>query len=202
MPTTTIKQQALEAIAQSMVDDKVCPELAKTATHLVPGEGSPNSEIVFIGEAPGRGEDVAGRPFVGAAGRLLNEMLESIGIAREDVYISNIVKYRPPGNRDPSPSEIEAFWPYLQKQLAVIKPKLIVTLGRHATGLFIPGLSISQEHGRPKRKGGQVYLPLYHPAAALYQGSLKQTLMDDFAKIPQILKLIDQSNNREPKYAQ
>ena len=190
MPTTTTKAQQLEAVARAMIDDKVCPELAKDANHLVPGDGNPDADIVFIGEAPGRDEDLQGKPFVGAAGRLLNEMLESIGLARQDVYISNVVKYRPPGNRDPLPAEIKAFWPYLGKQLAVIKPKLIVTLGRHATNLFIPGLSISQDHGQPKRKGSQVYLPLYHPAAALYQGSLKETLMADFAKIPQILKLI------------
>ncbi len=193
MTTTTTKHQALAAIAQAMVDDQVCPELAKTATQLVPGEGNPDSDIVFIGEAPGRDEDLQGRPFVGAAGRLLVEMLASIGYTREDVYISNIVKYRPPGNRDPMPDEIKSFWPYLQQQLAVIRPKLIITLGRHATSLFLPDLAISRDHGQPKRKAGQVYLPLYHPAAALYQHSLKETLTADFAKIPQILKLIKPS---------
>jgi DNA polymerase len=145
---------------------------------------------MFIGEAPGKNEDLQGEPFVGAAGKFLNEMLASIGLQRSDIYISNIVKYRPPDNRDPTPEEIEAFVPYLQKQIAVIKPKLVVFLGRHSMNVFLPELRISQAHGQPVRKAGQVYLPLFHPAAALYNPQMRVTLLEDFALIPAILKKI------------
>ena len=184
------KQKQLDEIQQQILDDKVCPELAKTATQLVFGDGDPAAEIVFIGEAPGKNEDLQGKPFVGAAGKFLNEMLEMIDLKREDVYITNIVKYRPPNNRDPLPDEKAAFLPYLQEQLGIIKPKLIVTLGRHSMDVLLPGLKISRVHGQPKRYGGQVYLPLFHPAAALYNGDMRQPLIDDFAKIPAIITLI------------
>lgn len=184
------KQTALEQIAADIVTSNICPDLAKTATQLVFGEGNPDADIVFIGEAPGKREDETGKPFVGAAGRFLDEMLESIGLGREDIYITNIVKYRPPGNRDPLPSEKQEFLPYLAEQIKVIEPKLIVTLGRHSMEVLLPGLKISECHGQPKRYNGQVYLPLFHPAAALYNGGLRQTLLDDFARIPAILKKI------------
>lgn len=187
------KQQQLDDIKQQILDDKVCPELAKSATQLVFGDGNAEAEIVFIGEAPGKNEDLQGLPFVGAAGKFLNEMLEMIGLKREDVYITNIVKYRPPNNRDPYPEEKQEFLPYLEKQLEVIKPVLVVTLGRHSLNCFLPELSISQVHGQPKRYKGQVYLPLFHPAAALYNGAMRQTLIDDFAKIPAIIKLTKKS---------
>src|SRR3989344_5244173 len=184
------KQAKLDAIAKDIVEQNICPELAKDATQLVFGEGNPDAELVFIGEAPGKNEDLQGKPFVGAAGKFLNEMLEMIGLKREDVYITNIVKYRPPNNRDPEPEEKKAFLPYLSEQLDIIKPKLIVTLGRHSMDALLPGLKISQVHGQPKRLKGRVYLPLFHPAAALYNGGMKQTLIDDFARIPLILKKI------------
>ncbi len=184
------KQTALEQIAADIVTSNICPDLAKTATQLVFGEGNPDADIVFIGEAPGKREDETGKPFVGAAGRFLDEMLESIGLGREDIYITNIVKYRPPNNRDPLPSEKQEFLPYLAEQIKVIEPKLIVTLGRHSMEVLLPGLKISECHGQPKRYNGQVYLPLFHPAAALYNGGLRQTLLDDFARIPAILKKI------------
>jgi len=184
------KQQKLDDIRKQILDEKVCPELAKTAIQLVFGDGNPGAEIVFIGEAPGKNEDEQGKPFVGAAGKFLNEMLEMIGLKRADVYITNIVKYRPPNNRDPYPEEKEAFLPFLRKQLEVIQPLVVITLGRHSLNCFLPELSISQVHGQPKRKGGQVYLPLFHPAAALYNGAMRQTLIDDFAKIPAIIKTI------------
>jgi uracil-DNA glycosylase family 4 len=187
------KQQKLDAIQQQILDEKLCLELAKTATQLVFGDGDPNAEIVFIGEAPGKNEDLQGKPFVGAAGKFLNEMLEMIGLKRSDVYITNIVKYRPPNNRDPLPEEKAAFLPFLQAQLKAIGPKLVVTLGRHSLNAFLPELSISQVHGQPKRMGGLVYLPLFHPAAALYNGAMRQTLIDDFAKIPAIIKLIQEN---------
>ena len=184
------KQQQLDDLAQKIVDDKVTPELAEQATQLVFGDGNPDSEIVFIGEAPGKNEDLQGKPFVGAAGRFLNEMLEMIHLERKDIYITNIVKYRPPNNRDPLPDEKNVFLPYLQEQLAIIQPKLIVTLGRHSMDVLLPGLKISQVHGQPKRYKEHVYLPLFHPAAALYNGGMRQTLIDDFALIPVILDKI------------
>ena len=181
------KQARLDDLATAIVAAKVTPELAASATQLVMGEGSADAEVVFVGEAPGAKEDELGRPFVGAAGKFLDEMLASINLDRDDVYITNIVKYRPPGNRDPSPAEIAAFKPYLLKQLAVIEPKLVVFLGRHAMNLFLPELKISQAHGRAFKKGKQVYMPLYHPAAALYNGGMRQQHLDDFAGIPLVL---------------
>jgi len=182
------KKDRLDQIKAEIIKDNICPDLAKQATQLVFGDGNPDSDLVFIGEAPGKNEDLQGLPFVGAAGKFLNEMLAMIGLERKDVYITNIVKYRPPANRDPRPAEKDEFLPYLKRQLEVIKPKLVITLGRHSLNCFLPELSISQVHGQPKRYSGQVYLPLFHPAAALYNGAMRQTLIDDFAKIPAILK--------------
>jgi uracil-DNA glycosylase len=190
------KQQQLDAIARQIVDDNICPELAEQATQLVFGGGNPDSEVVFIGEAPGKNEDLQGKPFVGAAGKFLDEMLESASLKRDDIYITNIVKYRPPSNRDPLPDEKKAFLPYLQSQLEVIAPKVVVTLGRHSTNCFLPDLQISKAHGQPKRVKLQfkkdvlevVILPLFHPAAALYNGGMRQTLIDDFSAIPIIIK--------------
>ncbi len=184
------KQAKLDKIKADILDKNICPELASSATQLVFGDGSADAEIVFIGEAPGKNEDIQGLPFVGAAGKFLNEMLETIGMKREDVYITNIVKYRPPENRDPSPEEKQAFLPFLQSQLETIKPKLVVTLGRHSMDSLLPGLQISKVHGQPKRFNGQVFLPLFHPAAALYNGSLRNTLIEDFVRIPKILAAI------------
>lgn len=165
------------------------------------GDGNPDADIVFIGEAPGKNEDEQGLPFVGASGKFLSEMLQTVGLERKDVYITNIVKYRPPNNRDPLPEEKKAFLPYLQRQLEVIAPKVVVTLGRHSTNCFLPDLQISKSHGEPKHISLQfkenkdvldvVILPLYHPAAALYNGGMRQTLLDDFANIPAILKKIN-----------
>lgn len=184
------KAGQLAAIAQEIEANKVTPHLQATATQLVFGVGNPDADIVFVGEAPGKNEDLQGEPFVGAAGKFLNEMLSSIGLQRQDIYISNIVKYRPPDNRDPTPEEIAEFKPYLLKQIAVIRPKLVVFLGRHSMNVFLPELKISQAHGQPVRKDGQVYLPLFHPAAALYNGAMRQTLLDDFQLLPAILKKI------------
>lgn len=180
----------LDNIKQQIIDDNVTPDLAASATQLVFGDGNPNSDLVFIGEAPGKSEDLQGIPFVGAAGKFLNEMLEMIGLTRKDVYITNIVKYRPPDNRDPLPEEKSAFLPYLEAQLEVIQPALTVTLGRHSLNCFLPDLQIGQVHGQPKRYNGRVYLPLFHPAAALYNGGLRQTLIDDFASIPNVIEKI------------
>lgn len=188
------KQTQLEQIATDIRTKNVCPGLAKTATNLVMGDGNLDAEIVFIGEAPGKNEDEQGLPFVGAAGKFLNEMLAAAGLERKDVYITNIVKYRPPGNRDPLPDEKAAFWPYLLKQLEIIQPKVVVTLGRHSMEYFLPGMKIGQIHGQPKRvKFGDsslVIMPLFHPAAALYNGSMRQTLIDDFLKVPTVVEQI------------
>ncbi len=188
----TDKQQQLDDLQAQLVTDNVCPELASQATQLVFGTGNANADIVCIGEAPGKHEDLQGKPFVGAAGKFLNEMLVSIGLEREDIYITNIVKYRPPNNRDPLPEEKKAFWPYLVRQLDIIQPKLVVTLGRHSMEYFLPEAKISAIHGQPKRitfgENKVVILPLFHPAAALYNGGMRQTLIDDFARIPLIVK--------------
>lgn len=191
------KQALLDQIKAEILRENVCPDLAETATNLVMGDGNIDADIVFIGEAPGKNEDLQGLPFVGAAGKFLNEMLATIGMDRSDVYITNIVKYRPPNNRDPLPDEKKAFWPYLTRQLAVLQPKIVVTLGRHSMEYFLPGKRITDVHGEPKRIsfGTQkvIILPLYHPAAALYNGSLRETLIDDFAGIPEIIKQINKS---------
>ncbi len=188
------QEEKLTALHNKILQDTVCPELAAQATQLVMGAGNADADIVLVGEAPGKNEDEQGLPFVGAAGKFLNEMLASAGMNREDVYITNIVKYRPPNNRDPSPEEKKAFWPYLLKQLQIIEPKIVVTLGRHSMEYFLPGQYISKIHGQPKRiqLGDHkiVIVPLYHPAAALYNGSMRQTLIDDFMRMPEIIAQI------------
>ena len=178
------KQALLDGLRQEIVDDKVCAELAAQATNLVIGDGNPDADIVFIGEAPGKSEDEQGLPFVGASGKFLNEMLAQAGLVRSDVYITNIVKYRPPNNRDPLPEEKHEFWPYLMRQLEIINPTVIITLGRHSMECFIPGAKISQQHGHAREvkyhDSTFMVIPLYHPAAALYNGGLRQVLIEDF----------------------
>lgn len=188
------KQREMDKLREQLIEADIAPELRKTALQLVMGDGNLDADVVFIGEAPGKNEDEQGIPFVGAAGKFLNEMLAAADMQRSDVYITNIVKYRPPNNRDPLPDEKKAFWPYLLKQLQIIKPKIIITLGRHSMEYFLPGMYISKIHGEPKRvKFGDesiVIVPLYHPAAALYNGGLRETLLDDFSRIPEIIKKI------------
>lgn len=244
------KQERLDQIKADIVKNNICPDLAQTATNIVFGDGNPNADIVFIGEAPGRQEDEQGLPFVGASGKFLSEMLGSINLRREEVYITNIVKYRPPNNRDPQPEEKAAFLPYLLQQIAVIEPLVVVTLGRHPMTCFLPNAKISEIHGQPKRiklqmpvgnervdamQGADEYrteqyekysegesesatqqratndsrvlssaqkqavmpliiLPLYHPAAALYNGGMRQTLQQDFSNIPETLAIIRNVN--------
>lgn len=191
------QQEQLSELAKIIIDKQICPELAMQATQLVMGDGNPNADIVLIGEAPGKNEDEQGLPFVGAAGKFLNEMLAAAGMDRSDVYITNIVKYRPPDNRDPLPQEKQEFWPYLARQLEIINPRAIVTLGRHSMEFFLPDAKISQIHGYGVRKKVKYHdgkdhewliVPLYHPAAALYNGSLRQTLVDDFVRVPSIIE--------------
>jgi uracil-DNA glycosylase len=184
-----------ESIRERIKKCRLCRLCELGAKQAVPGEGNPRAQVMFIGEAPGRDEDEQGRPFVGAAGKFLTQMLELAGYKREDVFITNVVKHRPPQNRDPLPDEIETCWPYLEAQIKAIKPKLIVLLGRHAMGRFLPGLKISQVHGRAKRAKGiwsekQVYFPVYHPAAALYNPGLREVHIRDMKKIPVLLKKI------------
>lgn len=172
-----------------MLERNVCPDLAKTATNIVPGSGNPDADIVFVGEAPGKNEDITGQPFIGAAGKVLERLLDSIGMTRDDVFITSIVKYRPPNNRDPKPEEKAAFLPFLMRQIDVIQPKLICPLGRHGMESFLPGAKIGQVHGQLQRDAeGRPILPLFHPAAALYNNSLLRTIEEDFLSIPQILK--------------
>ena len=170
--------------------------------NVVPGEGPADARIMFIGEGPGAKEDELGRPFVGAAGKFLDEMLGAINLKREDVYIANVVKCRPPQNRDPLPEEVSACWPWLMEQITIINPKLIVTLGRHSMERFLPNQKISAIHGQAMRReiegmGKQVFYTLYHPAAALYNGSMRETLLKDFKRIPKVLKAIEKENSPE-----
>lgn len=177
----------MEQVRLDILKDGVCADLADSAHTLVLGDGSLDADIVFIGEAPGKNEDEQGLPFVGAAGKFLNEMLASVDLKREDVYITNIVKYRPPGNRDPLPEEKREFIPYLLRQIDIIKPKIIATLGRHSMECFLPNKKISEVHGRRFKAvldGHDLdIVALYHPAAALYNGGLRQQLIDDFKNI-------------------
>ena len=188
------KQILLEQIKADIEKNNVCPDLAEQAKNLVMGDGNVDADIVFIGEAPGKNEDEQGLPFVGAAGKFLDEMLASAGIKRSDVYITNIVKYRPPNNRDPQEDEKKAFWPYLVRQLDVIQPQIVVTLGRHSMEYFLPNQKISLIHGQPKRipfgERKLVVVPLYHPAAALYNGGMRATLIEDFIKLPKIISIL------------
>jgi uracil-DNA glycosylase family 4 len=194
-PELQKRQRALAKIARQL-QQAPCP-LRKTATQAVPGEGSPMAKLFFIGEAPGRQEDETGRPFVGAAGKMLNELLSSIGLKREDIFVTSIEKFRPPNNRDPKPKEILACFPYLEAQIKVIKPAIIVTLGRHALRRMLEWekgqviedtISMDKLHGRLFRgPSGRLYFPIHHPAAILYQRSLKDVVQKDFRKLGKFL---------------
>lgn len=179
---------ALAELYQQIAACKDCEELARTRTQTVPGEGPEKAQIVFIGEAPGYHEDQQGRPFVGQAGQFLEQLLNSIGLKRSDVYICNVIKCRPPGNRDPLPVEIKNCQKWLDRQLELLSPKMIVTLGRYSLAKFFPGESISKIHGKAKRQGNVIYFAMYHPAAALHQQSLHQTIEEDMRKIPSLLR--------------
>lgn len=163
-------------------------ELCRTRTQAVPGNGNPEAEILFVGEAPGFHEDRQGLPFVGAAGQFLNEMLDKIGLSRADVFVTNVVKCRPPGNRDPLPDEMAACSAFLDEQIALIKPKVIVTLGRFSMARWFPNERISRIHGQARRFGEVTVVPMYHPAAALHQQSLRATVEADMMKLPRILE--------------
>ena len=162
-------------------------EIAKYRTKVVPGEGAEDADIMFIGEAPGWHEDQQGRPFVGPAGLYLDQLLASINLKREQVYIANVIKCRPPQNREPLPSEIHNCCKWLERQIELIRPKMIVTLGRYSMEMFFPGKSISKIHGTAQKRDNIIYYAMYHPAAALHQQSLRQTIEADMLKIPSLL---------------
>lgn len=176
----------LDQIAAQVRTCQRCP-LARGRTHAVPGEGSPNAEILFIGEGPGFHEDRLGRPFVGASGNLLEELLGAIGMTRDQVFIANVVKCRPPDNRDPLPEEIAACKPYLDEQEAAIKPRIVVTLGRFSMQRYFAGQSITRIHGQVKRQGDTAYVPMFHPAAALRNPQWMAEIRKDFAQLPALL---------------
>lgn len=184
------KQPQLQELKEKMQADSSLP-LRNQATQLVFGEGNPDTKLYFLGEAPGYWEDQKGRPFVGQAGKLLDQTLESISLKREDVYISNVVRFRPPENRDPLPEELAAFDPYVDREIEIINPQIIVTLGRFSMGKFLPGVKISQVHGKIQKihwKGKEMtIIPMYHPAAALRNGDVMRQFKEDFKVIPQIL---------------
>ena len=187
MAEIEIRQNALADLDRQVHACQACP-LGAQRTHAVPGEGPVGAEIVFIGEAPGYYEDQQGRPFIGAAGHFLERLLASIELKRTDVFIANIVKCRPPGNRDPSPEEISTCSQWLTSQLEILRPKLVVTLGRYSLARFLPGTPIGKIHGEIRTVGELSVVPMYHPAAALHQGGLRRTIEDDFRRIPAYLQ--------------
>ena len=180
----------------------LCP-LAQARTRAVPGEGPEDAAIMFVGEAPGFHEDKSGRPFVGAAGRFLEELLSSIDLTREQVYIANVIKCRPPGNRDPLPFEIDACKPHLDRQIDLIRPRMIVTLGRFSMARYFPGAKISDVHGKPRKISGILYYPMFHPAAALHQPKYRITVEEDMKRIPQLMAEMDQiRDTQQPEEVQ
>jgi uracil-DNA glycosylase len=200
MTELTIEQRIAGLVAAAK-EIKVCTlcGLSATRTNAVPGAGPANADIMFIGEGPGANEDQQGLPFVGQSGRLLEEMLASINLTRKDVFISNVVKCRPPENRDPLPGEVDVCTKtYLYRQIDLVQPKVIATLGRFSMGLFFPGAKITQVHGKAKFENGRCYLPLFHPAAVLRTQSLRPEAFADFAQIPVLLAEWDKRFGSQP----
>lgn len=189
-------EQLIEQVAEEV---RVCTkcELCRSRTHAVPGNGSPNAEVMFVGEGPGMNEDRQGLPFVGNAGRFLDEMLHAAGWDRESVFVTNIVKCRPPGNRDPLPDEIAACSDYLERQIEAIDPLMLVTLGRFSMSRWFENERISRIHGKARRFGNRIVVPLYHPAAALHQPSLRAVIEEDFKKLPLILEEFRQQRDSD-----
>jgi uracil-DNA glycosylase len=179
----------MSALSDLYNDVALCKrcDLYKCATRAVPGEGPENAEIMFIGEGPGWNEDQQGRPFVGAAGKFLDQLFALIGMKREQVYIANVVKHRPPNNREPLPSEISACSAWLDLQIDIVRPKVIVTLGRHSMARYFPDKTIGKIHGTSEKRDGVIYFAMYHPAAALHQQSLRYQIEQDILKLPALL---------------
>lgn len=190
-------KESLEALHEEIRRCTICP-LHEGRIQAVPGEGPPDAAIMFIGEGPGFHEDRQGRPFVGAAGKFLEEMLAGIGIRREEVYIGNVIKCRPPGNRDPLPDELEACSDFLERQIALINPSVLVTLGRFSMARYFPGAKISAIHGQSRRVGNRVVVPMLHPAAALHQPKWKKTSIADMQKLPAILAQAESVEEADP----
>ena len=191
----------LSELCEEILACRKCQALVANRTKFVPGEGAADADIMFIGEAPGWNEDQQGRPFVGQAGMFLTELITSIGLSRKQVYIANVIKCRPPQNRDPLPTEIHACRPWLEQQIEIIKPKMIVTLGRYSMAMFFPGKSIGKIHGTAIKKEGIIYYAMYHPAAALHQGSLRRTIQEDMLRIPALIAQMDttpEATDEEP----
>ena len=195
---TGISQMTLKQLESTIQSCALCP-LHSGRNHAVPGEGPARADIMFIGEGPGFHEDRQGRPFVGAAGKFLEELLANIGTTREQVYIANVIKCRPPGNRDPQPEELTACKPYLDRQIEIIQPKVIVTLGRFSMYRYFPGQSISKIHGQPKQAGNVLVVPMFHPAAALHQPKWRPLIEADFQNLPQLVAKMEQSGPMEPE---
>ena len=185
---SSVAERRLAELAEEIRGHRGCGfGPCETCFNPFPCEGTATSDAVFVGEAPGAREDKAGRPFVGSAGKLLDRLLESIGWERDGVFITNVLKARPPGNRDPKPDEVFHSWPWLKEQIELIRPRVILPLGRHALDCFVPGAKVSQDHGRPLEQAGWTYVPLYHPAAAFRVRPLRETMFEDFARLPEIL---------------
>lgn len=196
------EKSELQALYQQIAVCEKCI-LHKSRAKAVPGAGPADADIMFIGEAPGFHENQQGLPFVGAAGKFLDELLEKIGLQREKVFITNVIKCRPPGNRDPQTDEIEACRPYLDRQIELIKPKMVITLGRFSMARYFPNAKISQIHGQPRKMEGVIYYPMYHPAAALHQPSLRRTVEEDVLKIPELLAQMDEmAESKRPEQAE
>ena len=189
---------ALNEIAAEVRECPKC-ELCKSRTHAVPGEGDPHARIMLIGEGPGYHEDQQGRPFVGASGKFLSELLAQAGLKREEVFITNVVKCRPPGNRDPLPDEIAACSSYLDRQIEAINPDVIVTLGRFSMARWFAGERISKIHGQPRKSNGRLIVPMFHPAAALHQQSIRPQIEEDFRKLPKFLAEVEQERAEKEK---
>jgi uracil-DNA glycosylase family 4 len=194
-----VEEQVEDTIERIADQIRVCPlcELARTRTNAVPGAGDIKARIMLIGEGPGWQEDKEGLPFVGASGKFLTELIASAGLTRDEVFITNIVKCRPPGNRDPLPDEISACAPYLDRQIALIDPDVIVTLGRFSMARWFPGERISKIHGQAKKDGHRLIVPMYHPAAALHQSALRGTIEEDFARLPKLLADVERTRTRK-----
>jgi len=189
MPQSQARESMVSALEELAETIRYCPDcsLSKHRLKAVPGEGPGDADLLFIGEAPGWHEDQQGRPFVGPAGQFLEELLASIGLKRNAVYITNVIKCRPPQNRDPLPEEIESCWKWLDRQIELIEPKMIVTLGRYSMARFFPKGTISRLHGTYRKEGDIIYYAMYHPAAALHQQSLRHTIQQDMLRIPSLL---------------
>lgn len=187
MTTAEANAAQLARLYEEIAQCQACG-LARSRNRTVPGDGSHIADILFIGEAPGFHEDQQGRPFVGPAGQFLDDLIASIGLRREDIYICNIIKCRPPQNRDPLPTEVLACRPWLDRQMQIIRPKIIATLGRFSLARYFPGQSISKIHGQERRRDDVIYFPMYHPAAALHRGSLRQVIEEDMQKLIPLLE--------------